>query len=145
MEKTLTIGGKTVKFKTNGLALLTYKREIGRDLIPDLFSIYGGRKEIEAVQKEGKVYAEKLNAEVIYDVAYVFAKIADNSVGSRDEWLRGFDTFPIADVALEIVPMVTECITSDATVKKQMAAARLRLTAMRSEQKKSFWRHHKQA
>lgn len=138
MEKVITIGSVPVCFKTNGLALLIYKREIGRDLIPDLLSVYGGIEGIDAA-KDGNVNIEKLNVEAIYNIAYVFAKLADKSIGSRDEWLATFDVFPIADVALEIVPLAVECITSNAKIKKQRATAGLRSIATLSKQKKSFW------
>ena len=144
MEKVVTIGSIPVRFKTNGLALLTYKREIGRDLIPDLFSIYGGKEEIEAA-RNGEIDIEKLNIEAIYNVTYVFAKIADSGIGSRDEWLSGFEQFPVLDIASEIVPMAVECITSDAKVKNQLATAGLRLKAMHLKQKRSFWARRKRA
>lgn len=144
MEKTITIGSVPVRFMTNGLALLTYKREIGRDLIPDLFSIYGGKDEVEAA-KDGSVDVEKLNVEAIYNIAYVFAKLADPQIGSRDEWLSGFDVFPVMDIALEIVPLALECITSEAKIKNQLATAGLRSKAMLSARKRSFWPRRRQA
>lgn len=144
MEKVVTVGDKPTRFKTNGLALLTYKREIGRDLIPDLFSIYGGKDEIEAA-KDGSVDVEKLNIEAIYNIAYVFAKLADPQIGSRDEWLESFDAFPVADIALEIVPLAIECITSDAKTKNQLATAGLRSKTMFSARKRSFWPRRKRA
>lgn len=144
MEKTITIGSVPVRFMTNGLALLTYKREIGRDLIPDLFSIYGGKDEVEAA-KDGSVDVEKLNVEAIYNIAYVFAKLADPQIGSRDEWLSGFDAFPVMDIALEIVPLALECITSEAKIKNQLATAGLRSKAMLSARKRSFWPRRRQA
>lgn len=144
MEKTITIGSVPVRFMTNGLALLTYKREIGRDLIPDLFSIYGGKDEVEAA-KDGSVDVEKLNVEAIYNIAYVFAKLADPQIGSRDEWLSGFEAFPVMDIALEIVPLALECITSEAKIKNQLATAGLRSKAMLSARKRSFWPRRRQA
>lgn len=143
MEKVITIGSTSVRFKTNGLALLTYKREIGRDLIPDLFSIYGGKDEIERANNAGEVNIENLNVEAIYNIAYIFAKLADSSIGTRDEWLANFDAFPVADIALEIVPLAIECITSDAKIKNQLATVGLRSKATSFGRKKSFWRHRK--
>ena len=143
MEKVITIGATPVRFKTNGIALLTYKREIGRDLIPDLFSIYGGKDEIEKANNAHEVNVEKLNIEAIYNISYVFAKIADSSIGSRDEWLESFDVFPVADIALEIVPLAIECITSDAKIKNRLATVGLRSKATPFGRKKSFWRLHK--
>lgn len=145
MEKVVTIGTTPVRFKTNGIALLTYKREFGRDLIPDLFSIYGSKEEMEAVETGEQVDIEKLNVEAIMNIAYIFAKIADPAIGSRDEWLESLESFPISDVAQEIIPLVIECITTDATVKKQLATAGLRSKATFFGRKKSFLPRRKRA
>lgn len=145
MEKTINIGNKPVRFKTNGLALLIYKRETGRDLIPDLFSLCGGKKEIEDVNAGKSVDIEKLDVEAIMNIAYVFARIADNAIGARDEWLASFDSFPISDVIEELIPLVIECITTDAKVKNQLATAGLNQKAKFSKRKKSFWLPRKRA
>lgn len=145
MEKTINIGNKPVRFKTNGLALLTYKRETGRDLIPDLFSLCGGKKEIEEVNAGKFVDIEKLDVEAIMNIAYVFAQIADETIGSRDDWLKSFDSFPISDVIEELIPLVIECITTDAKVKNQLATAGLSQKTKFSKQKRSFWQPRKRA
>ena len=144
MEKVITINSTSVRFKTNGLALLIYKREVGRDLIPDLLSIYGGKDEIEKANSAGQINIEKLDVEAIYNIAYVLAKLADPQIGSRDEWLESFDIFPVADIALEIVPLAVECVTSNAKIKNQLATVGLRSKAMSFGRKKSFWRHRRQ-
>lgn len=145
MEKTINIGNKPVRFKTNGLALLIYKRETGRDLIPDLFSLCGGKDEIEDVNAGKSVDIEKLDVEAIMNIAYVFARIADNAISARDEWLASFDSFPISDVIEGLIPLVIECITTDAKVKKQLATAALNQKAKFSKRKKSFWLPRKRA
>lgn len=145
MEKTINIGNKPVCFKTNGLALLIYKRETGRDLIPDLFSLCGGKEEIEDVNAGKSVDIEKLDVEAIMNIAYVFARIADDTIGARDEWLASFDSFPISDVIEGLIPLVIECITTDAKVKNQLATAGLSLKAKSSKRKKSFWRQRRRA
>lgn len=145
MDKIINIGSTPVHLATNGLALLTYKREFGTDLIPDLFAMYGGEKNARDAADSGEVNIEKLDVERLFNITYLFAKTADKSIGTRDEWLESLDSFPVSDVANEVIPFVIECITTDATVKKQMAAAGLKSTAMRSKPKTSFWRRRRQA
>lgn len=145
MEKVINIGATPVRLKTNGNALRIYKRDFGRDLIPDLFSIYGDKKDLEGVNSGASVDVEKLNPEALYNITYTFAKIADDSIGTLDEWLESLDSFPLVDVANEVIPFVVECISTDATVKKQMASAGLRRTAMSSGRKKFFWRPRRRA
>lgn len=141
MEKVIKIGSQSVRLKSNGLALLTYKRNFGSELIADLFSIYkkGSGGQIDS----DNVDIDALNPEAIYNIAYTFAKIADENIGARDEWLEQFDCFPIYDVAEEIIPFVTECITTDAKIKNQLATAGLKQTQRFSKPKKSFWQRRK--
>lgn len=135
MDKNIKIGDRFVPIRTNGLILLTYKRDFGRELISDMLSMY---------QKNGDgeydIDIKSLNTETIYNITYTLAKMADPNIGSMDEWLSGFDNFPISDVMQEIVPIITDCITSDAEIKKQIAAAGLNRTMKFSKQKKSFLR-----
>lgn len=138
MEKLVKIGNDTVPMKTNGLILLIYKREFGRELIADLFSIYKKDSKKEKEFDAGVIDLESIDFEAAYNIAYVFAKTADPTIRNRDEWLASFDTFPIVDVLEEIIPLATECITTDANVKKQIAAASLRQTMKPSKRKKSF-------
>lgn len=145
MDKVINIGSTPVRLATNGLALLTYKREFGTDLIPDLFAMYGDQKSTCDAADSGKVDVEKLDIEKLFNITYLFAKIADKSIGTRDEWLESLDSFPVSDVAQDVIPFVIECLTTDADVKKQLAAAGLRSTVMRSKQKASFWRRHRRA
>lgn len=142
MEKVIHLGKTPVRLKSNGLVLLLYKREFGRDFIPDLYSICGEQKDLEDVRKKG-FELDKVNLEIMYNVTYIFAKIADPNIGTRDEWLCNLDTFPVVDVITEILPFIEESITTDATLKNQLATAGLKRMTKSSKQRKSFFRHSK--
>lgn len=133
MDKTIKIGNKNIPIRANGLILLAYKRDFGREMLTDMLSIYKKSK-----SGDYTVDIESLNIETVYKITYTLAKLADPNIGSMDEWLSGFDCFPIYDALQEIMPIITDSITTDAKLKKQIAAAGLRQTTNYSKQKKSF-------
>ncbi len=143
MEKIIHLGNTPIRLKSNGLALILYKREFGRDFIPDLYSICGQKRDLENVKKEG-FDLEKINLEIIYNVTYIFAYIADQSIGTRDEWLANLDSFPIVDALAEVLPLIEESITTDASLKNQLATAELKRMTKFSKPKRSFFRRSKQ-
>lgn len=143
MEKLIKAGESYIRLKSNGLALLSYKREFGRDLIPDLFTIY---PDTEATAKgEKSIDISMLDVEKLINITYVFAKIADKNIGTRDEWLESLDILPIGDIAVEVMPFVVDCITTDAEIKKRMATAGLKRKAAAFGRRKSFWQRFRQA
>lgn len=132
MEKIISIGGKPTRFKSNGVSLLVYKANTGRDMIPDLVKMTDSKGDISG-----------LDLQVLYDVCWTFAKIADASIPPVMEWLETFDAFPVADVFREVMELVAECITCSAEVKNAIAAAGLRRKAIPSKRNGLFSRRHK--
>lgn len=131
MEKILTIDGRRVPFKTNGIALLLYKQQTGRELIPDLFRLLGGVKPDDIAKNDlGLV---NLDTQVLYDVCWTFAKLADPSIPPVMEWAGGFERFPLVDVFKEILELVLDCISCSADVKKAQATAGWSRSAKRSK------------
>ncbi|MNI88415.1 hypothetical protein D3C73_1457170 [compost metagenome] len=57
----------------------------------------------------------KINIDVFYDIAWAFAKTADNTILPPLEWLDTFDEFPI----LEIMPELQELISLTLQTKKK--------------------------
>lgn len=143
MEKTIKISGQDVRFKTNGIALLLYKAQVGRDLIPDILRLVDEKKLSEL--QSGEIAAadiSRLDVAVLYDICWTFAKIAQPELPPVMEWVGGFETFPIMDVFKEILPLLTECISCSAEVKNAAATAGLTAKATRSKRSKSFsWLH----
>ncbi len=136
MEKIIKISGKDVKFKTNGVALLIYKQQTGRDLIPDLFKLIG---EVDIANiSANNINLANLNTQVLFDICWTFAKIATPDIPPVLEWASEFDSFPIVDIFKETMELVIECITCSAKVKKEVATATLKQKAMHSKRKTSF-------
>lgn len=104
MEKTLTIDGRQVKFKSTGAFLLRYKAQFSRDALQDLFKLQ------EAVNSKGQVKdINALDLEVMFDLVWTLAKTADPNIPPPLEWLDEFSEFPLLD---EIIPEVTDMIFS---------------------------------
>jgi len=98
METVIKIDGKDVRFKSTGSAPLRYKMQFKRDFFADIMKMQG------AVDGD----LSRLDLEVFYNIAWVYAKTADPSIPPPLEWLDTFDTFPI----VEILPQLQDILTS---------------------------------
>lgn len=106
MEKTLTIDGKQVTFKSTGATPLRYKQQFGKDFFSAIAKMGGGSK---------KVTMENIDLEAFYNIAWVFAKTADKTIPEPLDWLDSFESFPI----LEIVPDLQDMLLSTMQTKKK--------------------------
>ena len=107
MQKTINVCGKEVVLKTNGLVPLIYKKEFKRDFF----------KDIQTMSKDN------YDMEVLYNLVWVYARIADKEIEGLFEWLASFETFPIADYVEDIIEMTISCITtSKKNTKKKKTA-----------------------
>ena len=114
MEKTLTIDGRQVKFKSTGAFLLRYKAQFGRDALQDIFKLQ------DAVDSKNRIKnISALDLEVLYDLAWTLAKTADPNIPPPMEWLDEFSEFPLMDIIPEIVDMIFSCLTSTVESKKK--------------------------
>ena len=92
MRKTITIDNKEIVLQTNGIVPLIYKKEFKRDFFADIFCLQ--RKSVDV--------------EVVYNLIWTFAKIADESIPDMWEWAAQFESFP----AIECLPVATEMVTA---------------------------------
>lgn len=107
MEKTLTIDGRQVRFKSTGAFLLRYKAQFGRDAIQDIYRLQG------AVNEKGGIGdIEKLDLEIFYNLIWTLAKTADLTIPPPMEWLDTFGEFPLADIIPEVYDMMLSSLTS---------------------------------
>lgn len=117
MEKTITIDGKEVTFKTNGATPLRYKAQFGRDYFKEILKMaplqnLSKKKKEDIVAKD----LEALDFEVFYNIAWIMAKTANPSIPEPILWLEQFDEFPMAEVIPELQDML---LTSIQTTKKK--------------------------
>lgn len=104
MEKTLTIDGKEITFKTTGATPLRYKQQFGKDFFGELKKM---------MPEKGKEF--DIDLEVFYNFAWVTAKTADKSIPTPIEWFDSFEEFPI----MEFIPDLQELLISTMQTKKK--------------------------
>ena len=97
MEQIIEVDGKKLLLKANGATPLRYKMEFKRDFFKDLLKM-------QAVETDISV----IDLDVFYNIIWLMAKTADNTLPPPLEWLEGFDVFPI----IEIVPQIQDMIMS---------------------------------
>lgn len=117
MEKTITIDGKQIRFKSNGATPLRYKAQFGRDYFREILKMFpleklGKKKKLEATDLEA------LDFEVFYNISWILAKTADPSIPEPIEWLESFDSFPIADIFPDLQELMAS--TLQQTSKKKI-------------------------
>ena len=56
---------------------------------------------------------DKLDMETIYNLIWVFAKTADNSIPDVIDWFDTFDTFPLINVLSELTDLLTSSLRVD--------------------------------
>lgn len=95
MKGTVTIAGKPVELKATASTIRKYRAWFNRDLLADF------KKVQKAFETEGEVNGEVF--ELVENLTYVMAKQADPTIGSIDEWLDQFETFPISEFAIDVV------------------------------------------
>lgn len=115
MEKTIEIDGKQVRFKSTAATALRFKAQFGKDYFSEILKL---EKLTKVINSKKMTDAEKLaniDFELFYNVAWVFAKTADNKIPEPLNWLDGFEVFPLE----EILPELLELITSSMQGKKK--------------------------
>lgn len=116
MEKTIVIDGKEVRFKSTGGSAIRYKAQFGRDFFADVAKLSSLDKLTKIDDKDFKPEdLEGVDFTFFYNIAWVFAKTADNTVQDQLTWLDSFEEFPI----MNIIPDIQELITSTLKTKKK--------------------------
>ncbi|MEQ6353938.1 hypothetical protein ABNX05_04860 [Lysinibacillus sp. M3] len=115
MEITLTIDDKPVKFKSSGAVTKRYKMQFQRDFFADIASlgITMAKEDIKSTDNEKTMeFMRKIDFDLFLDIAWVFAKTADNSIHDPLTWLDGFETFPIIEILPELQDLIALTISS---------------------------------
>lgn len=123
MEKAITIGDKTVRLSNNVSWTMIYRDQFGQDIIPtlmpalaalldivggvirdtgktsnieleDLISVFDGNSLIEAV-----IHASSLEFTDLIKIVWAMAKAVDDSLPEPKIWVKGFDVFPVDEIA----------------------------------------------
>jgi len=106
MEKTLTIDGRQVRFKSSGAFLLRYKSQFGRDALQDVYKLQKAVRWDKHQKKHVLGNVNALDLEVLYNLAWTLAKTADPSIPPPMEWLDSFSTFPLQEIMPEVMDLI---------------------------------------
>lgn len=111
MEKTVVIDGKDVRFKSNGATPLKYKMQFRKDFFAEILKLNKLGKLKDTTEMDDDVIST-LDFEVFYNIAWTFAKTADQSIPEPEKWLESFEVFPIFDFMNELQEMILANIQS---------------------------------
>jgi len=115
MEKTIEIDGKQVSFKSTAATPLRFKAQFNKDYFSEIYKLEGLQKTMQSKKLTDAEKLAKVDFELFYNIAWIFAKTANKSIKEPIEWLDEFDSFPIG----EILPQLLELITSNMQSKKK--------------------------
>ncbi|MEG0732366.1 MAG: hypothetical protein RR470_08230 [Vagococcus sp.] len=127
MEKTITIDGKQVRLKTTAATPKRFKIQFGRDYFAELLKFAKVLEPLQTDMKKNEVVAGEsinlknisfeslslLDFDTLYDIVWVLAKSADNSIPDPLTWLDQFDSFPIAEIMPEIQELLAHSIKTE--------------------------------
>lgn len=118
IEKTVTISGQDVRFRSSATVPRLYRVKFKRDIFKDLAKL-----EKAYNKKSGKDEDLQIDdLEIFENVAYVMAFHADPSIPKTiDEWLDQFDMFSIYEVLPQILELWGENLMTDVQAKKGLA------------------------
>ena len=120
LEKTLTISGKEVRFRSSATVPRLYRIKFKRDIFKDLAKLEKSYKD-KASEDGSTLEIEDL--EIFDNVAYIMAFHADHSIpGTIDEWLDQFEMFSIYEVLPEILELWGTNLMTEVESKKNLAA-----------------------
>ena len=120
LEKTLTISGKEVRFRSSATVPRLYRIKFKRDIFKDLAKLEKSYK--DKASEDGSAL-ESEDLEIFENVAYIMAFHADHSIpGTIDEWLDQFEMFSIYEVLPEILELWGTNLMTEVESKKNLAA-----------------------
>lgn len=102
MEKTLTIDGKEVHFKSTAATVIRFKAQFGKDFLTEIGKLNVG----------GKNALNNLDLTLFYEIAWAFAKTADKTIPNLEDWLDEFEITSLIKSIPEIMEMITGSIQS---------------------------------
>ena len=100
MEKTIKIDGKDVRLKITAAFPLHFNALTGKDY-----------------------FSHDSTAYRFYDVIWVAAKCADDSIQPVMEWVDSFGSFPVIDIFNEIQELITKTAVTTGLDRKNAKAA----------------------
>ena len=114
IQKTVTISGHEIAFRSSATVPRLYRAKFKRDIFKDL-----SRLEASVKRKSADGSFEIEDLEIFENAAYIMAFHADNTIpNSIDEWLDQFEMFSIYEVLPEILELWGQNLMTDVNAKK---------------------------
>ena len=115
MEKTLTIDGKDVRFKSTAATPLRYKAQFGSDFFSDILKLYPlakmDLKDEDNEEAFAKVF-QMIDFDMFYNILWTLAKTENKEIPDPITWLDGFEEFPLMDIFPEVQDMLLRNLQS---------------------------------
>lgn len=119
-EKTITICGKDVKFRSSATIPRLYRIKFKRDIFKDLSKLESSYK--NKASEDGSMM-EIEDLEIFENVSYIMAYHSDHSIpGTIDEWLDQFEMFSIYEILPEILELWGSNLQAQVDSKKNLTA-----------------------
>ena len=109
MEKTITIDGRDVRFKSTAAVAKRYKAQFGCDFFADLMKMVpmmGAMTDGKSLESMDYETMKHIDFTVFYNVIWVLAKTADKTIPEPLDWLDSFDEFPLMEILPELQDMM---------------------------------------
>lgn len=124
MDKTITIDGKSVKFRATARTPRLYRGIIGRDMIRDMDQLrkaYAKVAEAKTEKEKTKNMLTALDLEIFENCAYVMARHANPDIEelTADDWLDTFNMFSIYQILPELLSLWAMNEATTSTAKKK--------------------------
>lgn len=130
MEKTLTIDGKEVVFKSNAAFAIIYKEQFGEDILskfmPVISELLQGMDDLIENPDDIKpsdigdmlehLYSFELTD--LMNLIWCLAKLGDKEISEPKKWYLSFKEFPIVDVAMELGDILLSSLVSKKKLKE---------------------------
>lgn len=101
MEKTLTIDGRQIKFKSSGGNIMRYRNQFNTEYFVDLMSLSEARKN-----------PVKYSSAALERIIWALAKTADDSVPDPQTWYDSFEVFPFKKVFEDLSELIAKASES---------------------------------
>lgn len=145
MEKIIKIGKTEVKLDNNAAWAMEYRDQFGKDIIPVILPMGAAIAEMIAtiVADSGELsvssIAESLQGrvaevmlplfqmefvDILINVTWAMAKVADENIDPPRKWIRQFDSFPVDIVAPTVYEMAMKGFISSKNLKRLKTATK---------------------
>ncbi|MCM3444382.1 hypothetical protein [Metabacillus halosaccharovorans] len=112
MEKTLTIDGKEVRFKSTAATPLRFKSQFRKDFFAEISKL-NKLKNVKFQGEDGEPDYDAfalIDFELFYNIIWSLAKTGNPQIPEPITWLDTFEEFPIGEIMPELQDLIAHSI-----------------------------------